>query len=116
MLSIKEVEMVESVDDLKSSCSVRGFRMPDFEVLDAKIASSLNRIIHNTQFKREVTLEEQKAQKEDRSWKTGRLPDLMSTSRSLAPTILSRIMLTYSLLFFEMTIFRNSILNGTEFY
>ena len=66
MLWIKEVEMVESVDDLKSSCSVRGIRMPNFEVLDAKIASALNRIIHNTQFKRKVSLEEQKAQKEDR--------------------------------------------------
>ena len=32
---IKEVEMVDSVDDFKSSCSVRGIRMPDFEVLDA---------------------------------------------------------------------------------
>ena len=62
----KEVEMVESVDDLKSSSSVRGIRMPDFEVLDAKIASALNRTIHNTQFKREVSLEEQKAQNEDR--------------------------------------------------
>ena len=30
---IKEVELVDSVDDLKSSCSVRGIRMPDFEVL-----------------------------------------------------------------------------------
>ena len=40
--------------------------MPDFEVLDAKIASALNRIIHNTQFNRKVSLEEQKAQKEDR--------------------------------------------------
>ena len=30
MLWIKKVEMVESVDDLKSSCSVRGIRMPDF--------------------------------------------------------------------------------------
>ena len=29
---------VDSVDDLKSSCSVRGLRMPKFEVLDAKIA------------------------------------------------------------------------------
>ena len=38
--------------------------MPDFEVLDAKIASALNRIIHNTRFKRKVSLEE--AQKEDR--------------------------------------------------
>ena len=73
MLWIKEVELVDSVDDLKSSCSVRGIQMPNFEVLDAKIASALNRIIHNTQFKRKVSLEEQKAQKrtvsfvEDRS-------------------------------------------------
>ena len=52
MLWIKEVEMVESVDDLKSSCSVRGIRMPDFEVFDAKIASALNRIIHNSHFKK----------------------------------------------------------------
>ena len=40
--------------------------MPIFEVLDAKIASALNRIIHNTRFKRKVSLEEQEAQKEDR--------------------------------------------------
>ena len=38
----------------------------DFEVHDAKIASALSRIIHNTRFKKEVSLEEQKAQKEDR--------------------------------------------------
>ena len=48
MLWIKEVEMVESVDDLKTSCSVRGIQMPNFEVLDAKIASALHRIIQNT--------------------------------------------------------------------
>ena len=40
--------------------------MPKFEVLDAKIASTLNRIIHNSHFKRRISLEEQKAQKEDR--------------------------------------------------
>ena len=40
--------------------------MPDFEVLDARIESALNRIIHNSHFKRRVSLEEQKAQKEDR--------------------------------------------------
>ena len=63
---IKEVEMVGSVDDSKSSLSVRGIRTPDFEVLDARIASALNRIIHNSHFKRRVSLEEQKAQKQDR--------------------------------------------------
>ena len=57
VLWIKEVEMVESVDDLKSLCSVRGIRMPDFEVLDARIASALNRTIHNSHFRRGVSLE-----------------------------------------------------------
>ena len=40
--------------------------MPDFEVLDAKIASALNRIIQNSHFKKKVSLEEMKAHKEDR--------------------------------------------------
>ena len=62
---IKEVEMVDSVDDLKSSSSIRGISMPIFEVLDARIASALNKIIHNSQFKRRISLEEQKAQKQD---------------------------------------------------
>ena len=39
--------------------------MPNFEVLDARIASALNKIIHNSHFKRKISLEEQKAQKED---------------------------------------------------
>ena len=51
---------------LKSSLSVRGIRMPNFEVLDARIASALNRIIHNSHFKRRISLEEQEAQKQDR--------------------------------------------------
>ena len=63
---IKEVELVDSVDELRSSSSFCGIQMPNFEVLDARIASALNRIIHNSHFKRRVSLEEQKAQKEDR--------------------------------------------------
>ena len=59
MPSIKEVEMVESVDDLKSSYSIRGIRTP------AKIASALNRIIQNTRFKKKVSLEEMKVHRED---------------------------------------------------
>ena len=63
---IKEVELVDSVDDLRSSSSTRGISMLNFEVLDATIASALNKIIHNSHFKRRISLEEQKAQKEDR--------------------------------------------------
>ena len=63
---IKEVELVDSVDELRYSSSTRGISMPNFEVLDARIASALSRIIHNSHFKRRVSLEEQKDQKEDR--------------------------------------------------
>ena len=63
---IKEVELVDSVDDLKSSSSIRGISMPNFEVLDARIASALNKIIHSSHFKGRISLEEQEAQKEDR--------------------------------------------------
>ena len=75
---IIEVEMVDSVDDFRSSPSTRGIQMPNFEVLDARIASALNKIIHNSHFKRRISLEEQKAQKQDRFLR-GRqicLPDL----------------------------------------
>ena len=45
---IKEVELVDSVDELRSSSSTRGISMPIFEVLDARIASALNKMIHNS--------------------------------------------------------------------
>ena len=35
-------------------------------MLDARVASALNKIIQNSYFKKKVSLEEQKAQKEDR--------------------------------------------------
>ena len=66
MLWIKEVEMVDSLEELKSSRSIAGKTFPNFEMLDARIASALNEIIQNSHFKKKVSLEEQNAQKEDR--------------------------------------------------
>ena len=63
MLWINEVETVDSLDELKSSRSIAGKNFPNFEMLDAKIAS---KILQNSQFKKKISLEEQKAQKEDR--------------------------------------------------
>ena len=60
------MELVDSVDDLRSSLSTRGMSMSNIEVLDAMI--------------------------------------------------LSKTTPTCSLSVFEMTIFRNSILSGTEYY
>ena len=59
MLWIKEVEMVQSG-------SIKGTQFPNFELLDARVASSLNKIIQNAYFKKKVSLVEQKALKEDR--------------------------------------------------
>ena len=112
---IKEVEMVDSVNDLRSSSSSRCISMPNFEVLDARIASALNKIIHNSHFKRRISLEEQKAQKQDRFLR----------GRQIAYLIYDYFRVTgvhYSVenyadfSVYEMMIFRNSIRSGTEFY
>ena len=52
---IKEVEMVDSVDDFTSSHSVQGYsHFPNFEMLDARVASTLNKIIQNSYCKKKV--------------------------------------------------------------
>ena len=73
MLWLKEVEMVESVDDLRSSRSVKGTHGRDFELLDARIASALNKIIQNTRFKKKVSLEEKTLTKKTVSFEEDRL-------------------------------------------
>ena len=65
MLWIKEVEMVDSSANWSPRDPFLERIFQIFEMLDAKIASVLNKIIQNTQFKRKVSLEEQKDQKED---------------------------------------------------
>ena len=52
MLWIKEVEMVDSVDELKSSRSIVVKKFPNFELLDARIASALNKVIQNSHFRK----------------------------------------------------------------
>ena len=118
MLRIKEVEMVDSVDDLKSSRSIQGYtHFLNFEMLDARIASALNKILQNSQFKKKVSLEEQKAQKEDR----------LLRGRQIAFMIYDHIRVTgahdtvldYAELFsvFFMTLlFKNSTQDGPKFY
>ena len=66
MLWIKEVEMVDCVDDLTTSQTIGGHTFPNYEMLDAKSASALKKIILNSDFKKKISQEEQKAQLEDR--------------------------------------------------
>ena len=63
---IKDVELVYSVNDLNSSCFVRGIQMPNFEVLDAKIASARNQSSVIPASRERSIWRNEKAQKEDR--------------------------------------------------
>ena len=118
MLWIKEVVMVESVDDLKSSCSVGAIQMPDSEVLDAKIASALDRIIQNTRFKKKVSLEEMQAQKEDRFLRGRQIAYLIYEYFRVtgAHESVENYADLFTIALRNMMIFRNSIRNGTTFY
>ena len=55
--------MVDSLDELKSSRSVCGKEFLNFEMLDAKIASALNKINQNSQFKKKVSPRSRKPKK-----------------------------------------------------
>ena len=57
------MEMAGSTDDLLTSQSIKGESFLDFEMLDAKIASALRKIISSTSSRRRVSVEEQRAQK-----------------------------------------------------
>ena len=74
MLWIKEVEMVDSLDELKASRSVSGKNFANFEMLDAKIASARNKI-QISQFKKKVSLEESPKRGSVSTKKTDRLHD-----------------------------------------
>ena len=106
MLWIKEVETVGSSEELKPSRSVSGTNFPHFEMLDAKIASALNKIIQNSLFKKNVRLKEKKAR-----FPRGRQIAFMIYDyfESLALMTQYWIMLIYSLLLFMTIIFGNSV-------
>ena len=50
----------------KASRSIKGKDFPNFEMLDARIASALNKIIQNSQFKKKVSLEKNRKPKRSR--------------------------------------------------
>ena len=61
---IKEVEVAKSVDDLMTSRSITGRRdSPDYDMLDAMIASALKKLLTHVVFRKRVSVEEQRAQK-----------------------------------------------------
>ena len=109
--------MVASVDELRSSSSTRGISMPNFEVLDARIASALNKIIHNSHFKRKISLEEQKAQKEDRFLRGRQIACLIYDQfRVIGRNDSVENCTDTFTMFYENDDIQELILSGTEFY
>ena len=75
------------------------------------MASALNKIIHNSHFKRRISLEEQKAQKQDRFLRGRQIAYLIY---EYFPVTGANDSVENNA--FEMMIFRNSIRNGTDFF
>ena len=116
MLWIKDVEMVDSFEESKSSRSIQGYtNFPNFEMLDARIASALNKIIPNSYFKKRSVWRNRKLRKKIGSF-ADRLTWSPTTSELLALMIPFLITLMYSQSLFATTTFRNSIRDGMEFY
>ena len=65
---IKEVEIAESIDQLMTSRSIVARNdFPDYDMLDAMIASALKKLLNtHIHFRKGVSVEEQRAQKSDR--------------------------------------------------
>ena len=118
MLWIKEVELVDSVDELRSSfiyLVVFQCRILKYLMRGLFQHWTISSIIHIS--KEESVWKNKRPRSRTVSFAADRLPTWSTNnSGSLVPMILSRTTPTCSLLFFEMTIFRNSILSGTEFY
>ena len=114
----KKWELVDSVDDLRSSSSIRSIPMPNFEVLDARIASfspeTKSFIIPSS--KGRSVWRNKRPQKEDRFLRGRQIAYLIYEQFRVTGTdeFCRKTTPTCSLLFFEMTIFRNSIQSGTE--
>ena len=74
---IKEVEIAKSIDDIMTSRSKTGRRdVPDYEMLGEKIASVLKKMISSVHLRRRVSVEEQRAQKDDRFLQGRQIADL----------------------------------------
>ena len=113
----KDVEMVESMDELKSSRSIESKDFTNFEMLDARLASDL-KIISEFSLQKEGQSggTESSGRISVSSRKTDRIHDLrLLSSYRLVLMIPFLIMRICSLSVFETMMFRNLIRDGMKF-
>ena len=88
---IPEVEMARSIDDLITSQSIEGRRdFSDFDILDARIASALRKIIFNTSLKGESVLKSSEFKNTFDSWEGDNLPTWFMTTFEQPETMMQR--------------------------
>ena len=116
---IKEVEIAKSTDDLMTSQSITGRRdFPDCKMLDAKIASALKKLLPSVHFRKRVSVEEQRAQKDDRILRGRQIAYMINehfraTGACEAVQGLSDLFNIYA---YRMMTFRISTQDGTKFH
>ena len=71
---IKEIEMAKSIDELMTSRSITGrTNFPDYDMLDAKIASALEKLLAHVHFREEQVSKRNVLRKATDSYEQGRL-------------------------------------------
>ena len=93
--------------------SIEGKDFTNLDMLDARIASALNKIIQHFYFKKKVSLEEQKAQKEDRFLRGRQIAYMIYDNFRV--TGAHNTVLDYADLF-AITLRNNDVQDGTKFY
>ena len=63
---IREIAAAQDISNLGTSLSIAGKQNPSLEMLDAKIETVVKKILENSNFKKNVFLEEQRAPKNNR--------------------------------------------------
>ena len=76
---VSEIDFARNMNELKSSSSILGRNIPDFEAHDSKIANVLEKLL-TADFKRRVYMEEQQAQQDKRFLKGRQIALNISTS------------------------------------
>ena len=107
MLWIKEIEVATSVDDLMTSQSIEGHEFRIFEMLDAKKASSLKKIISHPYLKGESAWKSKKLKHKTDFFEEDRLlSGSTNISELLALMKLLLILQIYSVFLYKATTFK----------
>ena len=116
---IKKVEIARTIDELMTSRSIVGRTdFPDYDILDAIIASALKKLLDkHVRFRRRVSAEEQRAQKDHRFLRGRQIAYMIYEHfRATGVVKLCKVCQILSIYAYRMKNFMISMYDGTELY